>query len=209
MMGERPAADGPGVAILLSTFNGERYLAEQLASFIVQTHANWQLYWRDDGSSDGDGSADGCFCRWQRGWQVRQPPPGAAVCAQQAAFWPCSTSLSAVRRGFSHSPIRTMCGYRKSSPAAWPRLPMCLKAGRDYISRARGLVDAALAPVGEVLAPRRAPGFPAALTQNLAPGCCMMLNRAAAELIDTDAGAGGNVARLVGLYRRGGRTEEP
>jgi hypothetical protein len=49
---------------------------------------------------------------------------------------------------------------------------------------ARALVDASLAPVGRVLAPRRAPGFPAALTQNLAPGCCMMLNRAAAELID-------------------------
>ena len=53
MTKERPAADGPGVAILLSTFNGEQYLAEQLASFTAQTHANWQLYWRDDGSSDG------------------------------------------------------------------------------------------------------------------------------------------------------------
>ncbi len=49
---------------------------------------------------------------------------------------------------------------------------------------ARALVDSTLAPVGEVLAPRRPPGFPAALTQNLAPGCCMMLNRAAGELID-------------------------
>jgi hypothetical protein len=47
----------------------------------------------------------------------------------------------------------------------------------------RALVDDTLAPVGQVLAPRRPPGFPAALTQNLAPGCCMMLNRAAAALI--------------------------
>jgi hypothetical protein len=48
----------------------------------------------------------------------------------------------------------------------------------------RTLVDADLNPVGQVLAPIRPPGFPAALTQNLAPGCCMMLNRAAASLID-------------------------
>jgi hypothetical protein len=51
----------------------------------------------------------------------------------------------------------------------------------------RALVDAELAPVGQVLAPRRPPGFPAALTQNLAPGCCMMLNRSAAALIDAAA----------------------
>jgi glycosyltransferase involved in cell wall biosynthesis len=34
------------VAILLSTYNGERFLAEQLDSFLAQTHANWMLYWR-------------------------------------------------------------------------------------------------------------------------------------------------------------------
>lgn len=49
---------------------------------------------------------------------------------------------------------------------------------------ARALVDDKLTPIGQVLAPRRPPGFPAALTQNLVPGCCMMLNRAAADLID-------------------------
>jgi hypothetical protein len=46
------------------------------------------------------------------------------------------------------------------------------------------LVDASLRPVGQVPAPPRLPGFPAALTQNVAPGCCMVLNRSAAELID-------------------------
>src|ERR1700677_2310303 len=45
-------SDESCVAILLSTFNGERYLAEQLRSFIAQTHGNWRLYWRDDNSTD-------------------------------------------------------------------------------------------------------------------------------------------------------------
>ena len=50
---------------------------------------------------------------------------------------------------------------------------------------ARTLVDSALRPIGQILAPSRPAGFPAALTQNLAPGCCTVLNRAAAAFIDT------------------------
>jgi hypothetical protein len=48
----------------------------------------------------------------------------------------------------------------------------------------RTLVDASLRPIGQAPVLRRPPGFPAALTQNVIPGCCMILNRAAAELID-------------------------
>jgi glycosyltransferase involved in cell wall biosynthesis len=42
----------PKVVILLSTFNGSLYLQEQLKSLVAQTHQNWVLCWRDDGSSD-------------------------------------------------------------------------------------------------------------------------------------------------------------
>lgn len=38
--------------ILMSTYNGETYLAEQLDSIIAQTHKDWVLLIRDDGSSD-------------------------------------------------------------------------------------------------------------------------------------------------------------
>ena len=40
------------VAILMSTYNGERYLAEQIQSIIDQSYPNWTLYIRDDGSTD-------------------------------------------------------------------------------------------------------------------------------------------------------------
>ena len=40
------------VHILLATFNGARYLNEQLHSFARQTHKNWTLWASDDGSSD-------------------------------------------------------------------------------------------------------------------------------------------------------------
>lgn len=40
------------VVILMSTYNGQRYLAEQLDSICAQTHKNWKLWVSDDGSSD-------------------------------------------------------------------------------------------------------------------------------------------------------------
>jgi rhamnosyltransferase len=40
------------VAILLSTYNGEKYLAEQLSSVLDQTYSDFVLYVADDGSSD-------------------------------------------------------------------------------------------------------------------------------------------------------------
>jgi len=40
------------VAILLATYNGSLYLEEQLESFFAQTHKNWHLFVRDDGSTD-------------------------------------------------------------------------------------------------------------------------------------------------------------
>lgn len=43
---------GKSVAILLGTYNGAAYLAEQLDSFLAQTHTNWHIYVSDDGSSD-------------------------------------------------------------------------------------------------------------------------------------------------------------
>ena len=40
------------IDILMATYNGEKYLAEQIDSIICQTYKNWNLLIRDDGSSD-------------------------------------------------------------------------------------------------------------------------------------------------------------
>lgn len=40
------------VIILLSTYNGEKYLKEQLDSLLFQTYKNIEIYIRDDGSKD-------------------------------------------------------------------------------------------------------------------------------------------------------------
>ncbi|MBE0598206.1 MAG: glycosyltransferase family 2 protein [Desulfuromonadales bacterium] len=42
----------PTIDILLSTYNGERYLREQLESILAQSFTDWRLLIRDDGSAD-------------------------------------------------------------------------------------------------------------------------------------------------------------
>ena len=41
------------VTVLMSTYNGEKYLEEQLESIIHQESVEVQIYIRDDGSTDG------------------------------------------------------------------------------------------------------------------------------------------------------------
>ncbi|MBO4822568.1 MAG: glycosyltransferase family 2 protein [Prevotella sp.] len=42
----------PRIAILMATYNGEKYLAEQIGSILGQTNHDWHLYIHDDGSKD-------------------------------------------------------------------------------------------------------------------------------------------------------------
>ena len=44
--------DTPKVQILLATYNGERFLQQQLDSIAAQTYADWEILARDDGSRD-------------------------------------------------------------------------------------------------------------------------------------------------------------
>ena len=45
--------DKKRLAILLATYNGEKFVQEQLDSIYRQTYCNWTLYIHDDGSTDG------------------------------------------------------------------------------------------------------------------------------------------------------------
>lgn len=40
------------VIVLMATYNGEKYLSEQIDSIVNQTHTNWELWIRDDCSQD-------------------------------------------------------------------------------------------------------------------------------------------------------------
>lgn len=48
-----PDKSNKKIAILVCTYNGSRFLKEQLDSLIAQSHQNWTIYVSDDGSTDG------------------------------------------------------------------------------------------------------------------------------------------------------------
>lgn len=41
------------VNVLLSAYNGEKYIREQIESILEQSYKNIEIYVRDDGSKDG------------------------------------------------------------------------------------------------------------------------------------------------------------
>jgi rhamnosyltransferase len=51
------------VIILLATFNGAKYLKEQIESIINQTYTTWRLIIRDDGSTDSTISIIETYCQ--------------------------------------------------------------------------------------------------------------------------------------------------
>jgi len=70
--------------ILLATYNGERHLAEQLESLAAQTHRDWQLWVRDDGSTDRSPQIARDFAA--RGFDVRLLPSDGRRLGPAASF---------------------------------------------------------------------------------------------------------------------------
>lgn len=76
------------IDVLLATYNGARYLPELLASLEHQTHSDWRLIVRDDGSTDGTLAVIEAWAR-QKGDSVRvlhDGVRGLGACANFAAL---------------------------------------------------------------------------------------------------------------------------
>ena len=184
--------DSSRVAILLSTYNGAPYLDTQLQSFLTQTHTNWSLHWRDDGSSD---NSVGLVTRFSDG-------PGCGRCVRHASgerLGAPGSFLTLLRRSVASGSVASGSVASQAAMFAFADqddiwLPEKLARGvaalSDIPSGMPGLycaghilVDDNLRPIGHSPVVRRPPSFPAAITQNIAQGCTVMLNRAAADLI--------------------------
>jgi glycosyltransferase involved in cell wall biosynthesis len=56
-------SDRPSVAILMATYNRQRYITAQIRSILDQSWSYWKLYIRDDGSSDDTPAIASQFAR--------------------------------------------------------------------------------------------------------------------------------------------------
>jgi glycosyltransferase involved in cell wall biosynthesis len=169
-------------AILLSTYNGERFLREQLDSLLRQSCQDWTLVWRDDGSTDGTVGLMRDFL--------------AELGAERAVVLPTTRRQGAAASYLTLLRAATAAGFDRVAFAdqddVW--LPEKLQRAMTALDRLppdavglywarQMLVDARLRRICPSMRLQAPPGFPAALTQNVATGCTLVLTRPAAELV--------------------------
>ena len=175
-------APPPFVAILLSTYEGERFLVPQLHSLLSQTHRDWVLYWRDDGSTDGTRKV-------MRDFLTRIGPERAVVLEENIRVGATESYMRLLRRAYADgNPVLAFADQDDVwLPEKLSRGVAALAAVPDevpalYFAR-QVLVDASLRHIALSYRVRRPPGFPTCLTQNLATGCTVLMNREAMALM--------------------------
>ncbi len=162
------------VQVLLSTYNGERWLADQLDSVLAQTHADLVVTTRDDGSTDATPEILATYARrdprvqWSAGenlgvarsfLQLLSTATGDLVAfCDQDDVW----EQDHVERGVSALAAR-------ARPALWFSNLL--------------VTDAGPRPIGRHDLVRRGASFSNALVENVAFGCATLLNGLAVELL--------------------------
>ena len=163
------------IVVLMSTYQGEHFVEEQIASILSQLPAQGRLMIRDDGSRDGT---------------VKQ-------------IETINDPRVTLQRGENLGFVRSFLSLLTSVPAdaqmvmlsdqddvwlpgkierAWQAVASSGSVPTLYCSRLK-LVDARLSPIG--LSPHwpRPPSFENALTENIVTGCTSALNPAAVRLV--------------------------
>lgn len=164
--------------VLLSTWNGERWLRPQLDSVLAQSHRDLVLTVRDDGSTDGtvqilaEYAALDPRVRWSRGsnlgaarsflslLQAADPECSAVAFCDQDDVWDSDHLARA---------LLALAAVEGPSPRLWcSDVQVC---------------DEHLVPLRRHGVVRRGPSFGNALVENVATGCTIVLDRTAVELL--------------------------
>lgn len=177
------------LTILMATYNGERFLKDQLDSFLCQTYADWDLWVSDDGSSDETKAIVKDFADVHRNHNV--------------------TIVDGPRRGFASNFLSLACRCTNQSSYfafadqddIWrseklERALNCLKSVPEnvpalYCSRTE-IVDSTAKPMTPAMYSKlinSPPTFGNALVQCIAGGNTMVFNREAKKLIENFGGA--------------------
>jgi glycosyltransferase involved in cell wall biosynthesis len=169
------------VAILLSTRNGAEFLNEQLESLLGQSHTQWQIFWRDDGSSDETPELMREFAMGSGVGRVMDLNDNLGHVGITASF------MGLLRK----APRGRIVAFADQDDVWLPeKLARGIAALEDMPAELPGLycarqhlVAADLQHVKESPRIRGSLGFPQSMTQNVATGCTVMLNGQAARLL--------------------------
>jgi glycosyltransferase involved in cell wall biosynthesis len=164
----------PLVEVLMSTYDGERFVREQAASVLAQTHERLRLVVRDDGSRDGTVEVldriDDPRLVVRRGENLGLPDAFFRLfdeSSDDADLWALCDQDDV------WAPDKLARAVERLSYVDGPAL---------YCARV-AVVDELLRPLYLHELPWRGPSFANALVQNVALGCTIVLNRAARDLL--------------------------
>lgn len=170
----------PSVAILLCTFNGQRYLEEQLNSFDTQDHHNWTLWASDDGSTD---NTIDLLSSYQNKWPKNRLNIKTGPSKGFAANFLALLNNGAINADYyaysdqddiwNRSKLSRAIRWLESMPRNIPAL---------YCTRTQ-LIDEIGTNIGFSPLFKKSPGFANALVQNIGGGNTMVFNEAARNLM--------------------------
>jgi glycosyltransferase involved in cell wall biosynthesis len=166
------------VRILISSYNGGRFLPQQLTSLLRQTYQPEIILIRDDGSTDDTlnilqeftkryaniqlhiGQHIGLFPSFMKLLDIASDDVDYVAFCDQDDVW-LETRLERA--------LNILSEYASDKPLG-------------YCCRLK-VVDEALNPIGVSRLPRRSPDFANALVENIATGCTQVFNQTARQLI--------------------------
>ena len=176
------AQTGDIIDILLATYNGEEFLEEQLESIVAQTHRDWRLIARDDGSADrtpeilqafrrrypdkvvvledGDGNL-GLVQNFSR-LMARSDAPYAAFCDQDDVWIPEKLELSLAK-------------MRELEREHGAEVPLLVFTDLEVVDESLNVIDLSFWHY-QHLNPDFAGVFGRLLTQNVVTGCASLMN---------------------------------
>ena len=174
------AHTSPKVAILLCTYQGQKYLHEQLNSFVAQTHKNWALWVSDDGSKDGTHAILAETVKDLGTGKISlHNGPQEGFCANFLSLT-CKADIKADYYAYSDQDDIWKPEKLERAVAALSTVPKGVPG--FYCSRTR-IVDADDKPICMSPLFEKTPSFANALMQNIGGGNTMVFNEAARQLL--------------------------
>lgn len=168
------------IAILMATYNGERFLKEQLESIEKQTYPHWRLYVRDDGSSDSTLIILKNFQQKMGNHRVHIQHHHHQGCAKTFLSLVCSPSIEG--DFYSYADQDDIWDEDKIERAVLTLQQFSSSGPLLYCSSSR-LVNEDGFLIGHSPLYNRPPSFNHALVQNIASGNTMIFNRKSRNLL--------------------------
>lgn len=171
--------NGTQVAILMSTFNGEKYIAEQIESIQKQTYKNWKLFIRDDGSSDNTLTIINEYCSRDKRITILKSKKNVGIVGSFLALLKHAKSKFYMFCDqddvWLHSKIQDSLEVMNSVKNQ--DIPVCIHT--DF-----SLVNSKLDKINENKSRNIFSSFEKVLFCNCVVGCTIMINDALKKLID-------------------------